>query len=258
MNWIPRFLRRRRQGSGLEGRIGHRFRDPSLLERSLVHRSWAGQQSNGARVETNERLEFLGDAVLDLCISHYLFERFPRKKEGELTKYKSIIVSGKYLVRLAEEIGLGDYLRLSESEDRTGGRHRASILEDAFEALIGAIYLDGGMPAAEAFVRRHILDDLDLRQASRENRNYKSLLLELSQGRGTGTPVYRVVEELGPDHSKFFVVEVCLGELGIGRGTGASKKKAEQAAAREGLKLLKDGGAASELHSVEPDGDEAS
>lgn len=239
MNWLRRWLRRRVSGDGLEARIGHRFRDRELLDRCLTHRSWSGQPENG-RVESNERLEFLGDAVLDLCISHHLFERYPRKKEGELTKYKSIIVSGKYLVRLAEEIGLGDYLKLSESEERTGGRHRASILEDAFEALIGAVYLDGGLPAAEAFVGRHILDGLDLRQASRENRNYKSLLLELSQGRGLGTPSYEVVEELGPDHSKFFVVEVRVGERGVGRGTGNSKKKAEQAAAREGFKLLRE------------------
>lgn len=221
-------------GEGLEAVIGYTFKRPGLLRQALTHRSHTGQY-DGSRAASNERLEFLGDAVLDLCVSHHLFLRFPDKKEGELTKLKSIIVSGPFLVQLASDIQLGRHLRLSESEERTGGRQRASILEDAFEALLGALYLDGGLPAAEAFVRRHILDGLDLSQASRDNRNYKSLLLELSQSRGCGNPVYRVVEELGPDHSKYFTVEVLVGEEPLGRGMGASKKKAEQAAAREGL-----------------------
>jgi ribonuclease-3 len=220
-----------------ESVIGHAFRRPELLRQALTHRSHTGQH-DGSRASSNERLEFLGDAVLDLCVSHHLFQRFPDKKEGELTKLKSIIVSGPFLVRLAGEIGLGRHLLISESEERTGGRQRASILEDAFEALLGALYLDGGLEVAEAFVCRHILDGLDLGQASRDNRNYKSLLLELSQSRGRGNPVYRVVGEMGPDHSKYFTVEVLVGEEALGRGTGASKKKAEQEAAREGLAAL--------------------
>ncbi|MFA7330993.1 MAG: ribonuclease III [Candidatus Delongbacteria bacterium] len=237
---------------GLEAGIGYVFQRPELLRQALTHRSHTGQYE-GSRSASNERLEFLGDAVLDLCISHHLFLRFPEKKEGELTKLKSIIVSGPFLVQVAGEIGLGRHLRLSESEDRTGGRQRASILEDAFEALLGALYLDGGMSAAEAFVRRHILDDLDLTQASRDNRNYKSLLLELSQGRGLGNPTYHVVEEIGPDHSKYFVVDVLVGEQVLGRGSGASKKKAEQEAAREGLAALE--GRRSDLAGASPHAD---
>jgi ribonuclease-3 len=221
----------------LEVRIGYTFTRPDLLQLALTHRSHTGQQE-GARALSNERLEFLGDAVLDLCISHHLFLRFPDKKEGELTKLKSLIVSGPFLVRLAGQINLGRHLRLSESEERTGGRQRASILEDAYEALLGAMYLDGGLPAADAFVRRHVLENLDLGQASRDNRNYKSLLLELAQSRGLGNPTYRVVEEVGPDHSKHFLVEVLVGEQALGRGSGASKKKAEQEAAKEGLSAL--------------------
>jgi ribonuclease-3 len=222
---------------GLEAEIGYVFRRPELLRQALTHRSHTGQYE-GSRAYSNERLEFLGDAVLDLCVSHHLFLRFPEKKEGELTKLKSIIVSGPFLVQLASEIGLGRHLRLSESEERTGGRQRPSILEDAFEALLGALYLDGGLPSAEAFIQQHVLDGLDLTQASRDNRNYKSLLLELSQGRGLGNPTYRVVEEIGPDHSKHFVVDVQVGDTILGRGSGASKKKAEQEAACEGLAVL--------------------
>lgn len=223
-----------RQGGSLERRIGYTFQQPDLLELALTHRSHTGHRE-GQRQVSNERLEFLGDAVLDLCVSRHLYQSFPDKKEGELTKLKSIIVSGPFLVRLALGIGLGDHLLLSESEARTGGRQRPSILEDAFEALLGAMYLDGGLAAAEAFVQRHILEGLDLSQASRDNRNYKSLLLELSQSRGEGNPVYEVVEEVGPDHSKFFVVEVLVDGCAMGRGTGASKKKAEQEAARLAL-----------------------
>jgi ribonuclease III len=242
MSFSGFFLRRiKRQildPDSFESSIGYTFQDPALLQHALTHRSYVGQRE-GTRNDSNERLEFLGDAVLNLCVSDYLFTTYPRKREGELTKIKSIVVSGRYLVGLAKEINLGQELRLSDSEDRTGGRQRPSILEDAFEALIGAIYLDGGVDEARAFIHRQMLDDLDLQQTSRENKNYKSLLLELSQGHQLGTPLYEVVEELGPDHSKFFVVEVLVDSISIGRGTGSSKKRAEQSAAQEGLRNLK-------------------
>jgi len=242
--WLQRSPADSRQGGTLEERIGYTFTRPDLLELALTHRSHTGQ-TDSPRSASNERLEFLGDAVLDLCVSRHLYERFPDKKEGELTKLKSIIVSGPFLVQLANNIGLGEHLHLSESEARTGGRQRPSILEDAFEALLGALYLDGGLVVAEAFVQRNILDGLDLGQASRDNRNYKSQLLELSQSRGQDNPVYEVVEEVGPDHNKFFVVEVLVDGQALGRGTGASKKKAEQEAARVALEsglLRHDGG----------------
>jgi ribonuclease III len=238
----------------LEACIRYTFDDPALLQHALTHRSFTGQR-DGSRYDSNERLEFLGDAVLNICVSSFLFRNYPRKKEGELTKIKSIIVSGRYLVGLAKNIDLGRHLRLSDSEDRTGGRKRPSILEDAYEALIGAIYLDGGMPAASTFIHQQMLDDLDLQQANRENRNYKSLLLELSQAHQLGTPIYEVVEEMGPDHSKFFVIEVQVTEEALGRGTGPSKKQAEQSAAQEGLKNLRQRlhvGSIS-AHSSEPD-----
>ena len=240
MDWIKRILKRR-SGSlaEFERRIGYCFRDPRLLEKALTHRSWTGQQADSTRQDSNERLEFLGDAVLDLAVSHYLYSRFPSKKEGELTKYKSIVVSGRFLVRIARNIGLGEQLLLSESEDRTGGRQRESILEDAFEAMLGAVFLDGGLKAATGLVDRLVLDNLDLKQATRQNRNYKSLLLELSQRWGLGIPHYELLEEHGPDHSKFFVIEAQVEGRPVGHGTGSSKKRAEQAAADQGFNRLK-------------------
>jgi ribonuclease III len=260
MNWLKRAFTKNPAVlvdphlSLLEERISYVFNDQQLLKHSLSHRSYVGQQPNSKRLDSNERLEFLGDAVLDLCVSHYLFNSFPSKKEGELTKYKSIIVSGKYLVKLANEIDLGSYLLLSESEERTGGRSRASILEDAYESLIGAIFLDGGLEAAIAFIDKHMLNDLDIKQATRENRNYKSQLLEFCQSRGNGSPTYVVVEEMGPDHSKFFVVEVMVKNTPMGRGTGASKKIAEQAAARDALELVME--SEKQPRSTDPDQDQ--
>ncbi len=221
----------------LQERIGYHFRDPELLLTGLRHRSWLGQHEQST-LDSNERLEFLGDAVLDLCVADHLFRRREESKEGELTQFKSIIVSGKFLVGKAREIELGSFLLLSESEERTGGRDRESILEDSFEALIGAIYLDGGIRAARRFVDDFVLEGISLREVVRKNQNYKSQLLELSQHRNLGSPTYRVIEEIGPDHNKFFVVEVRLGERAVGKGTGSSKKKAEQQAARAGLRQL--------------------
>lgn len=248
MNLLGLFPRRRPPRdpvlAALEARIGYRFRNPDLLRTSLRHRSILGQGEGESRI-SNERLEFLGDAVLDLCIADHLYHRFAGSTEGELTQFKSVIVSGSNLVDRARGIGLGEFLLLSDSETRTGGRDRASILEDAYEALIGAIYLDGGIDQARRFIGERILADLDLESVLDRNQNYKSQLLELSQRRNHGTPVYRVVEEIGPDHSKFFVVEVLMADRVLGKGTGSSKKRAEQDAARVAIELLgRRGGAA--------------
>jgi ribonuclease-3 len=248
MNLLGLFFRRRPprdpELAALESRIGYRFSNPDLLRTSLRHRSILGQGDHESRI-SNERLEFLGDAVLDLCVADHLYRQFSTSTEGELTQFKSVIVSGGYLVGRARSIGLGEFLLLSDSETRTGGRDRASILEDAYEALIGAIYLDGGIDQARRFIRERILTDLDLESVLDRNQNYKSQLLELSQRRNHGTPVYRVVDEIGPDHSKFFVVEVLMADRVLGKGTGSSKKRAEQDAARVAIELLgRRGGAA--------------
>ncbi|MDZ7374550.1 MAG: ribonuclease III [candidate division KSB1 bacterium] len=222
--------------------IRYRFRNHELLEQALTHRSFvAGSKAN--RLDSNERLELLGDAVLGLAVTEYLFRRFPRKPEGELTSIKSLVVSQQVLSRVARQIRLGDHIRMSQAEERSGGRERPSILSDCLEALIGAIYLDGGFQEAMRFVRRHILAGMDALLHEEMLRNYKSELLEFAQARNWGNPVYRVVREEGPDHEKMFTVEVDVAGRARGIGTGRTKKVAEQQAAREALRQLQNQGA---------------
>jgi ribonuclease III len=215
---------------GLQKAIGYRFRDKSLLVDALKHRS-ALSVFGEDRSQSNERLEFLGDAVLDFIIAEYFYDLFPMMAEGELTKLRSVIASGSVLVRAAEKIGLGNYVLLSPNEERTGGRERPSILEDAFEALIGSIYLDGGHEAAREFVESHLLANWRDVVRQKEFVNYKSLILEHVQARQWSAPVYALREESGPDHLKNFVVEVLINGVIHGRGEGRSKKAAEQEAA---------------------------
>ncbi len=214
--------------------IGYRFRDPELLVCALKHRSIIFETGE-RRGATNERLEFLGDAVLDLLVAEQLYQDNPTSREGHLTRLKSLAVSGRQLANKARRIGLGSYMQISSSEARSGGRNRRSILEDALEAVIGAIFLDGGLEPARVFVRRFITDDLDGRLIREKEKNYKSLLLEYVQGNALGLPRYRVVAEDGPDHEKTFHVEVSVGEKKVGTGVGRSKKQAEQQAAREAV-----------------------
>ncbi len=211
--------------------VGYRFRDPRLLRTALRHRSILAEIS-ATRSEINERLEFLGDAALDLIVSEQLYMKYPNAREGYLARMKSLAVSGRQLASKARKLGLGEYLQLSASERKTGGRTRRSILEDALEAVIGAIYLDGGLDAARKFILKHITFDLDGRLVREKEGNYKSLLLEYAQGHAMGHPHYRVVHEDGPDHAKVFSVEVAISGENVGRGTGKSKKQAEQEAAK--------------------------
>lgn len=237
MFWLNRFFRRRRVPPeilhfviGLQERIDYRFRDISLLVDALKHRSVLPLYGED-RAKSNERLEFLGDAVLDFVVAEYFFHLFPSMTEGELTRLRSVIASGSVLVRAAQKIDLGNYVLLSPNEERTGGRDRASILEDSFEALIGAIYLDGGRKAAREFVEVHLLGNWREVVQQKEFVNYKSLLLEHVQSKQMGTPAYVLCEETGPDHLKRFVVEVVINGVVHGRGEGKSKKAAEQEAA---------------------------
>ncbi len=217
--------------------IRYRFQNPGLLIQSLKHRSYLAV-SEESRGSANERLELLGDAVLNLVSSEYLYQHFPQKLEGELTQMKSVVVSGTVLTREARRLGLGKYLFLSENEEKSGGRNRSSILEDAFEALVGAIYLDGGYRQAKKFLVRQLMaHSKELYQDAR-HRNYKSLLLEYTQGNGLDNPEYIVREEIGPEHHKKFVVEVLLGQEVRGFGEGRTKKSAEQKAAREAAQEL--------------------
>jgi len=215
----------------------HRFHDAKLLRCALTHRSSLpdiGANPNDA----NERLELLGDSVLDLIVVDDLWHRYPNMQEGDLSKLKSMLVSGTALHRVAEELQLGSFILMSESEARNGGRRRCSILEDTLEAIIAALYLDGGIPVARKFVCKYILCRADYLTATEADNNYKSQLLEFAQGRGMSSPHYEIVGEKGPDHRKEFEIEVYIGNILSGRGSGNSKKIAQQNAAQDALNKI--------------------
>lgn len=223
----------------LETLLGFHFQDKDLLLRALTHRSFVNDHE-GQRVPHNESLEFLGDAVLGFVVSARIFDRFPDSNEGDLSKIKAYLVSAVNLMHMAERIRLGDFLRLSRGEVKTGGRKKRAILVDAYEALLGAIYLDGGIEAAAGFLERQwgmILNTLDLQHLTYGD--FKSALQEQLHDQGKAEPVYRVVDEIGPDHRKVFVIEVMVGDEIVARSSGRSKKEAQQEAARLALENLK-------------------
>jgi ribonuclease III len=217
----------------VETAIGYHFSDPSLLFMSLKHRSYS-QAKDGSTSRSNERLEFLGDSVLNMVVSHHLYIRNPTFQEGDLTKLKSMLVSKVSNALAARKIGIDRFILLSSSEEDAGGRERSSIVADTFEAVIGAIYLDGGLVAAEDFIRRTMLSDKDFLVGD-EHQNYKSVLLELTQSQKSGHPVYRTVSEDGPDHDKLFTIEVFVMGESLGVGKAKNKKAAQQIAAKEAL-----------------------
>jgi len=241
--WFKRvFQKKRLQYSGrlprnLEKRIGYRFKNPAFLERALRHRS-SLQMDNLSAGDSNELLEFLGDAVLGLVTADFLYRHFPDESEGKLTQLKSLVVSGQALSLLAVELGLGDFIIMGSGEIRNGGRQRPTILENAFEALVGAIYLDGGMKPAQRFLQNRLLSRLEEWTELEEFQNYKSLLLEWAQANNLPQPYYRVIEESGPDHNKVFTIDVALNEEILGVGKGRSKKLAEQRAARAAMEKI--------------------
>lgn len=219
----------------IEVRIAHRFANRELLERALTHKSHANENRV---LSHNERLEFLGDAVLNLVISEYLMTNCPDSTEGDLSRLRAALVSELALSVIAREIGLGAYLFLGKGEEQTGGRDKDSLLANSLEALIAAVYLDAGHAAVEQFVIRFFDEMIRKTCASRGTLDYKTELQELCQERLKTLPEYRVVSEAGPDHKKQFTVELTIkGEI-HGRGTGRSKKEAEQNAAMEAVKLL--------------------
>ena len=213
------------------------FRDLTLLKLALTHRSYLSVTGQGPR-ESNERLEFLGDSVLGLTTSEYLYRRHPDDHEGQLTKTKSLLVSKAILSRRALRMGLGRFVLMSHSEVESGGRQRLSILADAFESVLGAIYLDQGFEAARAFIHQHLLSESDAITSDKRHTNYKSHLQEYVQNAFRTHPVYRIRSEYGPDHSKHFMVEVMVGRRTLGEGRGHNKKEAEQAAARDALEKV--------------------
>jgi ribonuclease-3 len=223
---------------GLQEKIGYRFGDVNLLRVAVTHRSFA-KTVDKAWLPSNERLEFLGDSVLGLVVSEFLYSRYPEKLEGGLTKLKSLLVNETTLFRTAEVLGLGQYILMSQEEDRAGGRSRVSINADMFEAVIGAMFLDGGLEPVRALVTKHILSQVERIAADESFRNYKGDLLEHLQAMGAGMPHYEVTSEEGPDHDKVFIVDVMTNGKKIGSGSGPSKKDAEQKAAAEALKHLR-------------------
>ena len=210
------------------------FKDPELLRLALTHRSYLSVSGKGARA-SNERLEFLGDSVLGLVTSEFLYRAHPTEHEGELTKTKSLLVSKAILSRRALAMGLGRFVFMSHSEVESGGRQRLSILADGFESVVAAIYLDQGFETAREFIHRWLLNDAREISADKRHTNYKSHLQEYVQSTFRTHPVYRIRSEMGPDHSKQFMVDVMVGRRLMGSGKGRNKKEAEQAAARDAL-----------------------
>lgn len=219
--------------STLEEKIGYTFNDRSLMVEALTHSSYANEKGN---LDCNERLEFLGDAVLSIISAEYLFKKFPDTPEGKLSKIRSSLVCTQSLSGFARELGLGSYLLLGKGESASGGYDRDSILENAFEALIAAIYLDGGMENARLFVLRFLARDIELHNFN--FKDYKTTLQEIIQQNPDEKLNYVLIGEYGPDHDKRFEVEVHLNSNVIGKGIGRSKKQAEQEAAKEALSLM--------------------
>ena len=231
-------VRLRDEFDDLEQRIEYRFADRGLLEHALTHTSRAAEDISGG-VFDNESLEFLGDAVLGLVVADTLFRRYPDYNEGQKSKIKASVVSTQSLARHAEQIRLGEHLLLGRGEEKTGGRFKPALLADAYEALIAAIYLDGGLPAASDFLDRELRDAIDTSSTQDVvGLDYKSALQERLQALGKPLPEYRVASEAGPDHRKAFTIEVVVSGEVLGSATGKTKKEAEQDAARLALAQL--------------------
>lgn len=219
----------------LEKTLCYKFKDISLLKNALTHSSYANEVRNG--VTSNERLEFLGDSVLSVVVSNYIYNNYKKLPEGDLTKLRASLVCEKTLCGFSRKIDLGKYLYLGKGEDKIGGRERDSILADVFEAVIAAIYLDGGMEAAEEHIMRFILPEIEHIQDD-GFKDYKTVLQEIIQRNPEENVTYILTDATGPDHNKSFTVEVHLNSNVIGRGTAKTKKRAEQMAAKQALELM--------------------
>ncbi len=220
--------------STFEQSIGVSFNDIELLRQAFTHRSYLNEH-RGVTHGHNERLEFLGDAVLELISTHFLYEKFPDKPEGELTAYRAALVNAVTCAQVAEEIGMNEYLLLSRGESKDTGRARSILLANAFEALVGAIYLDLGYDAAQKFIAERLFPKIDDIVAKKLWQDAKSTLQEKAQDAEGATPSYSVLREMGPDHDKHFVVGVYVKDTLLAQGEGKSKQEAEQSAARSAL-----------------------
>jgi len=220
----------------LEERLGYAFQTPGWLHQALVHSSYAYESPQAGA--SNERLEFLGDAVLSLVISDLLLAAFPEASEGDLSHRRAALVNARQLAALARDLDLGDHLRLGRGEERQGGRRKPSVLADALEAVLAAIYLDGGLEAARAVIAALFAPRLQRTKPRRSLGDYKTLLQEYTMRKFTLIPTYHLVSEIGPPHDRSFEVEVRLDEQPLAHGRGPSKKKAAQEAARDALEYL--------------------
>ncbi len=221
----------------LSEHIGVAFSDISLLRTACTHRSYLNENKSAGGAH-NERLEFLGDAVLELVVTSFLFRKYPKKQEGELTAFRSSIVNTVSLTKVAEKVGLNDYMLMSKGESKDNGRARSVILANAVEAVIGAIYMDGGYNVAANFISEYILNTIDIEEivAKKTWIDAKSKFQERAQEKVGITPSYRTLKEIGPDHNKVFTLGVFLGDIQIATGSGQSKQEAEQQAAERALK----------------------
>ena len=220
----------------LQQRLGYQFSDILLLDAALTHTSYV--KGDGKANKHNERLEFLGDAVLELCVSDYLFRNYAKLNEGVMTRARAASVCEAALHKVALELGLGECLRLSRGEEHSGGRSKPSILADAVEAVLGAIYLDGGLEPARAFVLRHTQAQIQAAVANVGAKDYKTMLQEYVQKLHKGNVSYELLEASGPDHQKTFTMRAIVAGTPMGKGSGSSKQEAGQAAARETMRML--------------------
>ena len=219
----------------LETALGYRFQNITLLENALTHSSYANERWHNSLL-SNERLEFLGDSVLGMLVAEFLFHSFPNRPEGELTRMRADMVCETTLANAANVIGIGEHLLLGHGEERFGGRNRNSILADAMESVIAAAFLDGGIAAAKGIVEKFVLTEVPVHKL--HNADYKTALQELVQQKKNQVLSYALVDQSGPDHDKQFTVEVSLNGTIVGKGTGTSKKRAEQAAACAAMEEL--------------------
>jgi len=222
----------------LQERIGIAFNDVEILSTAFIHPSYTNEQ-NPVTHENNQRLEFLGDAVLELVVSHYLYEKYPAMAEGQMTKARAYTVCEQSLARAASIMSLMDFIVLGKGEENTGGREKPSIMADTFESLVGAIYLDKNLDTAREFIIKNLKDAIQKAAEGEEARDYKTMLQEILQKSSPDRVYYEVVKEEGPDHAKIFYVEVLWKGEVRGRGSGKSKKEAEQLAAKQALNNLK-------------------
>jgi ribonuclease-3 len=225
-----------KKATELAKKLNIQFNDITLLERALTHRSYLNENRNIDR--SNERLEFLGDAVLELIVSKYLYVKYPDREEGDLTSFRSAIVRTESLAQASRELGYGEYLKMAKGEEESGGRDKDYILANTFESVLGSIYIDQGFDKCKELVQKVLISKVDNIVENRLDIDNKTKIQELAQAKFRLTPTYTVVDEKGPDHDKTFTVAVKIGNKTIGKGKGSSKQKAEESAAEKGLEYI--------------------